>query len=370
MFIPAITAAAISGLGSIIGGIVGANGQNSANQANLQAARETNAQNYKIFHEQLDYNTNMMNAQNAYNTPIAQRQRYEDAGINPYLALGNISSGSQQSSLTAPNAPNMVTPQVQPVTAFGEALSTSIQQGAQVYAMLAQNKADLEYKAAQTQSQKIQNALDQATLLDRIGITKEEHSYKKYLNQFQSYQNYIADNTKDLTIQQAQKQVDIMGVDLQIKQTQRDILDFDLNFKKANDQVLFNAQLAKVYAETFGIYSNARASMMNAITNAKTADAQIKYYMAQTIKTTEETTGIHLSNIQFSRCMEFVVGKAKADLQLVQANTADVNSRGWFDKNVIGNRKYGSWFEKGFWDLYDSGRHFIQDYSPFRFGSK
>ena len=125
MFIPSITAAAISGLGSIIGGIVGANGQNSANQANLQAARETNAQNYKIFHEQLDYNTNMMNAQNAYNTPIAQRQRYEDAGINPYLALGNISSGSQQSSLTAPNAPNMVTPTVQPVTAFGEALSTS-----------------------------------------------------------------------------------------------------------------------------------------------------------------------------------------------------------------------------------------------------
>ena len=92
-----------SPIASIIGGLIGSSVQSSANESNLQATRETNEQNYKIFQEQLGYNSEMWNKQNAYNTPQAQRQRYEAAGINPYFALGNIQSGQAQ-QVSAPSA--------------------------------------------------------------------------------------------------------------------------------------------------------------------------------------------------------------------------------------------------------------------------
>lgn len=93
----------VNPLASVLGGLIGSSGQSSANEANLQATRETNAQNYKIFQEQLGYNTQMWNAQNEYNTPKHQRQMYENAGVNPYFALGNITSGQAQ-QIIAPSS--------------------------------------------------------------------------------------------------------------------------------------------------------------------------------------------------------------------------------------------------------------------------
>ena len=76
--------AAGSVLGSLIGGVTSSAAQRRANATNIQIARETNAQNYRIFQEQQQFNENQFNRWLDYSTPAAQRQRYEDAGINPY----------------------------------------------------------------------------------------------------------------------------------------------------------------------------------------------------------------------------------------------------------------------------------------------
>lgn len=91
----ALLEAGITAGTSLIGGVLGYFGQKSANAEALKRMREQN-----------DFVERMWNKGNEYNTPYEQRKRYELAGINPYLALGNIQAGNAQGSVTpAPPAP-------------------------------------------------------------------------------------------------------------------------------------------------------------------------------------------------------------------------------------------------------------------------
>jgi hypothetical protein len=138
------------GAASLVGGL-----WNSISGA--KATSKTNALNYKMFKESQAYNTQMYNQQvadnrqnwqmqfdatNAYNDPAAQRQRLEDAGYNPYLAVeGSNSTGTASSSsispasYSVPNAPNMQAPNYGPV---GDALTNAVQQGLSTYIQLQQ----------------------------------------------------------------------------------------------------------------------------------------------------------------------------------------------------------------------------------------
>lgn len=109
-------------VGSIISGIIGSSAQNSANETNVALQRETNAQNYKMFQEQLGFTENMWNKANEYNTPANQRTRYEQAGINPYMALGAITGGNAQTA-SSPSPNPAVSPQVTPNMAMSSAMA-------------------------------------------------------------------------------------------------------------------------------------------------------------------------------------------------------------------------------------------------------
>lgn len=65
---------------------------------------------------------NMWNKENAYNTPSAQMQRYEEAGINPYLSQGAVSSAgsSQVPSASVPSGAKASAPVMQSSHRFGD----------------------------------------------------------------------------------------------------------------------------------------------------------------------------------------------------------------------------------------------------------
>lgn len=132
---------------SLIGGIAGTGMQNAANK---EIAQMNNAFNEKMFDKQVAYNkemyqqqlgdqwkfyndskqnawdlvanqqqfqTDMWNKNNEYNSASAQRERLEAAGLNPYLMMNGGSAGTAQTmSGSAGAAPSGAAPSAQGVT--------------------------------------------------------------------------------------------------------------------------------------------------------------------------------------------------------------------------------------------------------------
>lgn len=135
MALPALLAApgalnAVGSIGSsIISGIGSLFGQNRYNKTQLKIARETNAMQERQAQMNRDWQTSEREAQNAwsldqwnrenaYNSASAQVERFNEAGINPALAMTNGASAGTASSLqsaapgSAPSMPGFVTPQL------------------------------------------------------------------------------------------------------------------------------------------------------------------------------------------------------------------------------------------------------------------
>lgn len=66
---------------TLLGGLMGGLGSMLGSQANY-------AQNARLMEQQNKYNIDMWKMNNEYNTPQAQMQRFQDAGLNPNLIYG------------------------------------------------------------------------------------------------------------------------------------------------------------------------------------------------------------------------------------------------------------------------------------------
>lgn len=72
---------------------------NSINQSfNADQAAINRRWQEQMYQKQFSDNVQLWKMQQDYNSPVNQVARYKDAGINPYLALQNISTGSAQSA--------------------------------------------------------------------------------------------------------------------------------------------------------------------------------------------------------------------------------------------------------------------------------
>lgn len=84
----------MSALGSLVGGVFGMIGQSEKFRMDRYLQDRQN-----------QFNLQMWNLQNEYNSPAAQMRRFEEAGLNPALMYGNASPGNAMS------APQMGTPE-------------------------------------------------------------------------------------------------------------------------------------------------------------------------------------------------------------------------------------------------------------------
>lgn len=85
----------------------------STNRANERIADKTNQLNYQMWQEQKQYDYDKWKEELAYNTPFAQRKRFEEAGINPNLAIAQMSGGNAESAATSGNRPDAIAAQMQ-----------------------------------------------------------------------------------------------------------------------------------------------------------------------------------------------------------------------------------------------------------------
>ena len=172
---PAVGAAAITAGANFIGGLFGSSSSKYAAKAQLQAVRETNKANLDLAKYQNEWNVAQWNRQNAYNTPAMQRQRYEEAGINPYFALGNIQSGNAEGLMSADMANQ------QPVTSplqgqsgqiFGESIANAAQSGVNAY-------YSAQIQQEQAKALQIENTFNLQSLRDRVNSLHYDSESKR-----------------------------------------------------------------------------------------------------------------------------------------------------------------------------------------------
>lgn len=123
---PLIGAGLVSGVGSAIGNIFGTKSSNSQNMKINQMNNEFNAREAEKARQ---YQTEMFNKTNDWNSPKNVRKRLQEAGYNPYLGLDSSNVGTAQSA--GSSSPASAAPPIQnnPVQFDGlqNALSTAIQ---------------------------------------------------------------------------------------------------------------------------------------------------------------------------------------------------------------------------------------------------
>ena len=170
-------------LGSIAGGLLGIGSSAIQNSQNRQNVRETNQMNYKInqmnnhFNERMamqqrDFQENMWNKENAYNTASAQRQRLEEAGLNPYLMMNGGSAGTAQSVGTGASASSAGSAVMQPFQADYSGIGSSIGNVFQ-YELMQSEKSQLQ-GARQLADAK---AMETLSNIDWGKLTDETRSY-------------------------------------------------------------------------------------------------------------------------------------------------------------------------------------------------
>ena len=312
-----LIASGISAVGSIVGGLLGGkanqNAQQGANDINLQIARETNQQQYQMFGEQNAFNERMYNQMLTYNTPAEQMRRYSDAGINPYIAAGNVQTGNAQSSLQSAQAPQLHAAQMQAATGMGDALQNAASQAAGVISQYAQNELALSQARKNDAEAGWVDRLNGAQFNKLSAETNNLNQQGSLLGldfklKSDTLGNYI--RLSDLSVANAEKTNEQLDVITQSARIENALNNINLGIQSQYGKRMFVAQLSKTLAESFATQAgvrqrdaqiaidkqNANTNAKNANTNAAVGAAQVLSLISSAIKTAEETTGIKIDN--------------------------------------------------------------------------
>lgn len=132
-------------------------GQKSANDANVQAVRETNQANRELAQYNWEQQLAMWNRQNEYNAPSAQMSRLKEAGLNPHLVYGNGVTGNTSGQAPTPQLAQMEAPRVEALR-YGDAFQGV---GNSISAYVNAKRLENETKLAESQvtAQTVENSL-------------------------------------------------------------------------------------------------------------------------------------------------------------------------------------------------------------------
>ena len=317
----ALIEAGVNAGASLLGGVLSYFGQKSANAAALERMREQN-----------NFAERMWNEGNAYNTPYEQRKRYEAAGINPYLALGNIQAGNAQGSVSpAPPAPvgNAGAYLGAGVTgAANTAINTYLQNqliSSQVQKNLAdadavredtpyigrRNEADIASTEAGTESTRTKTDLDRVNVL---------------------IANANLDRIKQMTpieVQLMQANVENVTANTSLTKLQERINDWEFKYMKPLEAQELKARISQAYATIGYLVAQGRLSNAQAGLVAKMTLTEIQREKGVRLDNMLKQDDFGRRDIQFWTEMENKRAQTKY-LNSQSDKTDDDNVREWF----------------------------------------
>ncbi len=364
-----IVGPAISAAGSIFGGSIAKSGSDAAARASLQATRETNAANLKLAQYQNDWNLAQWNRQNAYNSPAAQRARYEEAGINPYFALGNINSGQAESLMSTDMAR-----QQSGVEAYNMQAQGSQQLGTAISNASNQFVGNL-YQLEQTKALQIQNTENLLSMTKRVQGLEYDNQAKKMANELynanmQSLMNITKNQERESYARVAQANLQTVGSQYEVATkaftnkfilpAQRDIAQMtigkmtaEIAYQKAQQHwTEKQTALAAKYAAAAMLSANAswlssKASWNTSLSNASSVESQNWY---RTQQNSRESTRFGIESKYLERSIKLGVDQLSSQWRFQ-------------------NERENMWLHSGYFNkfLWTSGE-VLNHVSPFKFG--
>lgn len=268
----------------------------AANQ-NLQAVQETNAQNYKIWQEQKDYDYTKWKEQLAYNTPIAQRERLEAAGINPQLAMNNISTGEASSNAGGQNPPQMEAPQID-AAAIGNAVANDKNNIVQSLGMM----SSILKQAQEAKEIQIRNSwANIKNTLDVAGTTKD-NSLKEQAVKAAKLQNEFTDRTMEDNIQMRSSMATYVWRQSLNEAAKGSLLELQRDVQTYYRDKVQPAELNKVNADIHQALTKAIADIMVAksTTAANASQISVNNELIQEIKSRTK------NNLSDNKAKEFL----------------------------------------------------------------
>lgn len=279
-------------LGSITGGLFGLGSSVVQNSQNRQNVQETNRMNYKInqmnnqFNERMaiqqrNWQENMWNKENAYNTASAQRQRLEEAGLNPYLMMNGGSAGVAQSAGTGASASSSGNAVMQPFQADYSGVGSSIGNIFQ-YELMQSEKSQLQGARQLADAQ----AMEVLSNIDWGKLTEETRGFLKSTGLVRAQLGYAKE----------QQEVDNMAMTGLIMRAQRSGMLLDNEAKGIMNKYLDQQQQLDLNVKAADYYQRMSAGYLSY--------AETKKALAEEALAAARTRGQNISNKVASRIAE------------------------------------------------------------------
>lgn len=252
---------------SLISGLSGSSAQASANEANLQAARETNEANKEIHAADNAFNAEQAQIAREWDTPAAKRKRLEEAGYNPMTFGEAANSGVSASSASA--IPMTTGAPVQPVTAMSNALGNmNLDFTSGLNAL-----KEREQVSSNIESQRLERklAIDRniREWTDTYNKAENDEYQRKYLrtliDRSQQEMKYL-DRKEEANIQLLDAEYGLKLQQIITEKVQREVTALQIPLTAAQIQVN-QAQVSSLMAQAYAAYASGNASQAQALLN-------------------------------------------------------------------------------------------------------
>lgn len=218
----------------------------------------------------------LVQGQNAYNTPAQQVDRFRQAGLNPYMMLGQVNSGNQQ-SIASTNAMDYSNAGAQ----IGAAAQMAQQQPL-IKAQVRATHADAENKEADTEIKRIDASTELETRMADIekqlaekNLTEEQR--KKLEEERKILEEQHAELVRQVKVQNDNTEADTGVKNAQEKNTTEDTrgkkLHNDADAKWLDSDRSFQQRLMR--SQEAGNYAGALLSRSSAETNRQMRPYQV-----------------------------------------------------------------------------------------------
>lgn len=310
-----------AGAGLLAAGATAASNASSVkktNSANYHIAQMNNEFNAQMMQKQMDFTERMYDRSLQDTSPSAQMQRYRQAGINPYMAVGNISGGSGQAgSVSAAQASPV---QMQPNRYDFSGISQIVGNAIQAYNDMRLGTAN-ERKVNQEADQlQIENQYKGAEMLARIADLKASARSKDA----QAILSGVQSSLQKALVAGQIKNLDLQNQGLELANDYRSME----NAMKAIELQNFPVQVKLAIA-------NAQQDILTKIQGRKLSDAQIRKLAADTTKSVAETAGVKFTNAMNKKAEKYLYDQIRYETDRARMNRAPQGAQGLW--NVLNN---------------------------------